>query len=284
MKGSWTLLAGAVCLLLLDKSVATESKPPTQLFVAGDSTASRYDSGNQQGWAAVLQPFFDEDKLRVVNAALPGRSSRTFVTEGHWDRLLASVKPGDFVIIQFGHNDGRPIKPEPGSQHPSRARGSIPGVGDESEDIDNVVTGKRETVRTFGWYLRKMIADSKARGATPILVTTTTPNAWTARGVFCASKTHRQWTYQTATRENVALVDLTRITADRYQRIGAVAVAGQFVDPMHTNIAGAEANAEDVVAGLRALQGLPFDSMLSARGQKVAKDPGRAEGSRCRAL
>ena len=288
MKIPSAFLAGALCAVAVLNGTCgaqpSESRPVAHLFVAGDSTASQFDSGNLQGWATVLQPFFAEDKLRVVNAAHSGSSSRTFITEGYWDRLLASVKPGDFVIIQFGLNDARPFKAEPGSEHPSAARGSLPGVGDESEDIDNAVTGKRETVRTFGWYLRKMIADSRARGATPILLTTTTPNAWSGRGILCTSQTHRLWTHQTAARESVALVDLKRITADRYQRIGAAVVAGQFADKMHTNLAGAEANAADVVAGLRTLQGLPFESMLSVRGRAVPKDPGRVEGSRCAAL
>ena len=82
-----------------------------QLFVAGDSTASFYNANpkNQQGWGAVLQPLFDESKLRVVDVARGGRSSRTFITEGHWDRMLADVRAGDFVIIQFGHNDSGAI-------------------------------------------------------------------------------------------------------------------------------------------------------------------------------
>src|SRR5688572_33057298 len=92
---------------------SAESVP--QLFVAGDSTASAYKPNpkNQQGWGAVLQPLFDESKLRVVDAARGGRSSRTFITEGHWDRMLGDVHPGDFVIIQFGHNDSGALNQEP---------------------------------------------------------------------------------------------------------------------------------------------------------------------------
>jgi lysophospholipase L1-like esterase len=127
----------------------------------------------------VLQPLFNEKKLRVVNAARGGRSSRTFVSEGHWEKMLAEVKAGDFVIIQFGHNDSGALNQEPpGSTRPLRARGTIPGIGNESEEIDNVITGKHETVYSFGWYLRKMIADTRAQGATPILLTITRTNNW----------------------------------------------------------------------------------------------------------
>ena len=106
-----------------------------KLFVAGDSTASVYqpNAKNQQGWAAVLQPYFDPKKLEVVDLARGGRSSRTFITEGHWDRLLGQVGAGDFVIIQFGHNDAGALNLEPpGSSRPLRARGTIPGIGAES--------------------------------------------------------------------------------------------------------------------------------------------------------
>jgi len=75
-----------------------------------------------------------------------------------------------------------------------------------------------------------------------------------------------------------------RITADRYQRLGETAVATQFVDKMHTNESGAEANAADVVSGLRSLEELPFDAMLSDRGRRIAPDPGPVDGSRCAEL
>src|SRR5690349_17573473 len=149
-------------LMALMSGVATAApgvpEPPAlhvrQLFVAGDSTASEYKPNprNQQRQSAVLQPLCYEAKRRVVNVARGGRSSRTCITEGHWDRMLADLRPGDFVITQFGHNDSGALNQEPaGSTRPLRARGSIPGIGNESQDIDNVLTGKHETVHSFGW-------------------------------------------------------------------------------------------------------------------------------------
>jgi lysophospholipase L1-like esterase len=255
------------------------------LFVAGDSTASEYKPNpkNQQGWGAVLQPLFDETKLRVVDVARGGRSSRTFITEGHWDRMLADVHAGDFVIIQFGHNDSGAVNQEPpGSTKPLRARGTIPGIGTESEEIDNVVTGKHETVYSFGWYLRKMIADTRAKGATPILLTLTKTNSWKEGRIPCDAETYRLWTWQTATSEKVAFVDLTRISADRFQREGPDAVKAQFIDDtVHTNITGAEANAKDAVAGLRAIKSLPFRAMLSKTGRAIGADRGPPSSSVC---
>lgn len=259
-----------------------------QLFIAGDSTASEYKPNpkNQQGWGAVLQPLFDESKLRVVDVARGGRSSRTFITEGHWDRMLAQVNTGDFVIIQFGHNDSGALNQEPpGSTKPLRARGTIPGVGNESEEIDNVVTGQHETVYSYGWYLRKMIADTRAKGATPILLTLTKTNHWKDGRIPCDAETYRLWTWQTATAEKVAFIDLTRIIGDRFQREGPDAVTAQFIDDtVHTNLAGAEANARDVVSALRADKSLPLRKLLSAEGRKVKADRGAPKDSVCAPL
>jgi lysophospholipase L1-like esterase len=276
----WGLMA-----LLCTQALASPEVAVPQLFVAGDSTASEYkpNAKNQQGWGAVLQPLFDESKLRVVDVARGGRSSRTFITEGHWDRMLDQVRPGDFVIIQFGHNDSGALNQEPpGSTRPLRARGTIAGIGDESEEIDNVLTGKHETVRSFGWYLRKMIADTRARGATPILLTLTKTNHWKDGRIPCTADGYRLWTWQTAMNEKAAFVDLTRIAADRFQREGPAAVTAQFIDDtVHTNTAGAESNAKDAVAGLRTVKGLPLRSMLSPLGREVAADRGRPRDSVC---
>jgi len=276
------LFAGIV---LAGTAVAADAP---QLFVAGDSTAAFYKPNpkNQQGWGAVLQPLFDASKLRVVDVARGGRSSRTFITEGHWDRMLAEVRAGDFVIIQFGHNDSGALNQEPpGSTKPLRARGTIPGIGDESEEIDNVITGKHETVHTFGWYLRKMIADTRAKGATPILLTLTKTNSWKEGRIPCDAEAYRLWTWQTATSGKVAFVDLTRIIADRFQREGPDAVTAQFIDDtVHTNIAGAEANARDAVAGLRAIKSLSLRAALSEHGRAVPADGGAPKNSVCAAF
>src|SRR3954451_10714596 len=108
------LLSFLAMLSIGTSGAAAVAKVP-RLFVAGDSTASTYQENpkNQQGWAAVLQPYFDPRKLEVVDLARGGRSSRTFITEGHWDRLLEQIGAGDFVIIQFGHNDAGSLNEEP---------------------------------------------------------------------------------------------------------------------------------------------------------------------------
>jgi lysophospholipase L1-like esterase len=279
LKGVSILLALLACSL-----AATATAAVPTLFVAGDSTAAKYTGENpQQGWGEYLGQFFDAQKLRVSNVARGGRSSRTFVTEGHWDKMLAEVRAGDFVIIQFGHNDSGGINEEPpGSTRPLRARGTIKGIGPESQEIDNVVTGKRETVYSFGWYLRKMIADTRAKGATPILLSPTATNVWRDGKIGCPPA-YRTWTWQTSVAEKVAFVDLLRLNSERYQRLGVEKVASLFGnDAVHTNAAGAEANAADVVAGLRSLKDAGFDAMLSARGRQIEADQGPATPPVCK--
>jgi rhamnogalacturonan acetylesterase len=100
-----------------------DSKLPT-LFVVGDSTANNNANGGK-GWGDPFVAFFDTSKLNVLNRARAGRSSRTFLTEGLWDKVLEDLKAGDFVLIQFGHNDGGPLDT-------GRARGSLPGLGEET--------------------------------------------------------------------------------------------------------------------------------------------------------
>ncbi len=94
------------------------------IFIAGDSTAARNNGNPIQGWGVPFASFFDATKVNIANRARGGRSSRTYITEGLWDQLLGEVKAGDFVLIQFGHNDGGAINAEPpGSTRPLRARG-----------------------------------------------------------------------------------------------------------------------------------------------------------------
>jgi lysophospholipase L1-like esterase len=254
--------------------ISTTAAAAPTLFVAGDSTAAPYNAVDQQGWAEPFADYFDPAKIRIANRALGGRSSRTFITEGHWDKLLAEIRPGDFVLIQFGHNDAGALNVEPpGSKLPLRARGTIPGIGEETEAIDNVITKKHEVVHTFGWYVRKMIADVRARHAIPIVLTLTVRNEWQEGRIQCNGAGYRQWDRDIATAENVAFVDVTRIIADRYQQLGQTAVAKFFdKDTVHTNPVGADVNAQAVVAGLRALPGTPLSSMLSVRGKQAVTD------------
>jgi len=94
-------------LALLMLTAATQQKVTT-IFIIGDSTAAKKDLSKgspERGWGMALQCYFDEAFLRVDNHAVNGRSSKSFITEGRWQKVLDKLQPGDYVIIQFGHND-----------------------------------------------------------------------------------------------------------------------------------------------------------------------------------
>lgn len=253
-------------------SAAPESLP--RLFVAGDSTAAPGRSDNSLvGWGKPLADFFDPAKVDVQNRARGGRSSRTFITEGHWAKLLADLRQGDVVLIQFGHNDSGAINREPpGSDRPLRARGTLPGLGDESEDIDNAVTGRLETVYTFGHYMRKMISDTRERGAQPVLLSLTARNLWNDGKLEWGSGMYGYWTYELAKELEVPFVDLTSLMVERFEPMGPEDMEKLYHDYVHTNLEGAKMHAEAVVAGLKGLRPNPVEGWLSEQGEAVEKE------------
>lgn len=138
MKKLSTLLVACLTLFFLsaDRDVPT-------IYIIGDSTAAEKNinhGSTERGWGMVLQGFFDEG-IRVENHALNGRSSRSFYTEGRWKPIVDKLKPGDYVIIQFGHNDEKPKV-------------------DRHTDVGT----------TFDAHLAQYCVETKAKGATPILM------------------------------------------------------------------------------------------------------------------
>jgi len=200
----------------------------------------------------------------VLNRARGGRSSRTFITEGLWDKVLSEIKKGDFVLIQFGHNDAGAINDA------LRARGSLAGIGEETQEIDNLLTKKHEVVHTYGWYMRKMIADTKAKGATLIVLSLTVRNIWKDGQVERGPGKFGQWAGQIAKSQQVTFIDVTTLIADRYEELGEAKVKELFAtDHTHTSPAGAELNASLVVAGLKMLSRKPLNRYLSEKGTAV---------------
>ena len=233
------------------------------IFVVGDSTANNHASGGL-GWGDPFISFFDVTKVNVVNRARGGRSSRTFVTEGLWDKVLAEMKRGDFVLLQFGHNDAGAINDA------TRARGSLPGTGEETQEIDNLLTKQHEVVHTYGWYMRKLIADTKAKGAIPFVLSLTVRNIWTDGHVERGPGKFGQWAAEIAKSQDLIFIDVTALIADKYEQLGPAKVKELFAtDHTHTNPAGAELNAELVLVGLKKLKGKPINRYLSAKGIAV---------------
>jgi len=238
------------------------------LFIAGNSTAARGAGDRQQGWGVPFAAYFDTSKVNVVNRARGGRSSRTFISEGLWERLVADLKPGDVVLIEFGHNDGGAINDT------LRARGSLPGSGDDSIAIDNLITKRHEVVHSFGWYVRKMIADTKAKGATPIVLSLSVRNLWKDGQIERGSGKYGLWSAQLAREAGVKFIDLTNLVADSLQRLGPERTKAMYVqDYVHFNLEGADLHARTVVSALKALRPSPVRGWLSAKGDSVRPDP-----------
>jgi len=245
-----------IALLLLSVSTSAQHPPPT-LFIIGDSTVRNSGKG-LQGWGDAIGSFFDQTRIKIDNRARGGRSSRTFMTEGLWDQVLAELKPGDFVLMQFGHNDGGAVNDA------SRARGSLRGAGDETEEIDNLLTKKHEVVHTYGWYMKKFISDTKAKDATPIVLSQIPRNIWQEGKVVRASNDYGKWASEVAKAGGAFFIDLNELVARQYEGLGPEKVKELYFleDHTHTTPAGAQLNAAAVVEGLRALKTCPLNVFL----------------------
>ena len=132
------LLAAAFILL----SAFRADKPVVTIFMIGDSTMAnkKMDGGNpERGWGMVLPGFFSED-VRIDNHAANGRSSKSFISEGRWEKVISKVKKGDYVFIQFGHNE----------EKTDSTRHTDPGT-------------------TFDDNLRRFVNETRAKGGIPVL-------------------------------------------------------------------------------------------------------------------
>jgi hypothetical protein len=123
--------------------------------------------------------------------------------------------------------------------------------------IDNQMTGEREDVHTYGWYLRRMIGDAQKKGVTVVVCSPVPRNAWKDTAVV-RSETYRPWAEQVAKGSAAGFIDLNGLVASRYESLGRSAVAAFFpVDDTHTSRSGAEFTAAVAAAALKALPGVP---------------------------
>ncbi|HSU69408.1 MAG TPA: rhamnogalacturonan acetylesterase [Tepidisphaeraceae bacterium] len=251
---------------------AIDPKLPT-LWIIGDSTVRNgRDNGNngQWGWGNPIAMFFDTTRINVQNRALGGTSSRSFRNMGLWEKILGEMKPGDFVIMQFGHNDSGPL------DDPARARGTIHGNGEQTREIDNPITKKHEIVRTYGWYLRQYVAEAKAKGAREVIICSPIPrNAWTAE------KVNRNTSYtrpaaEAAEQSGADFIDLNEIVATRYDAEGRKKVTDTYFpekEVVHPDWAGAVLNAQCVVDGLKRLEKSDLAAFLRQPASAELQNP-----------
>lgn len=228
------------------------------LWIAGDSTVKSH--GEMRGWGQEIGAWFDPEEINVVNRAIGGRSSRTFYNEGRWDEILREIQEGDFVIIQFGHNDVGPLGER------GKFRGSVKGTGDETEEVEKP-DGSVETVHSFGWYLRHYGRTASDKGATVIFCSPVPHKQFDRNGDFIPDwDKWRDWVEECAKDVDAHYIDLAEEIGKKYDRLGPDKVEELFADKRtHTSVEGAKLNAEILAAELKRLKGKPLDDYFAAR-------------------
>lgn len=169
-------------------------KPVVTIFMIGDSTMANKDltgRNPERGWGMVLPRYFTEE-IRIDNHAVNGRSSKSFIDEGRWDKVLSRIKKGDYVFIQFGHNDEKP-KPD---------RHTDPGS-------------------TFDDNLRRFVNETRAKGGIPVLFNSIVRRNFDESGTLVDTHgAYRESPRHVASELAVPFVDMNRITHDLVQGLG----------------------------------------------------------------
>lgn len=200
----------------------TKGKTRKAIFFCGDSTMKNFDGGKDAkgnisgmwGWGSVVNEELDKNKYIAKNCGRAGRSIRTFINEGLWERVYNSIEPGDYVVVQFGHNDMGDISE-------NKARADIRGIADSSHVYKIKATGKYEVVYTYGMYLRMVIEDIREKGGIPILASFTPQNEWNKNGIIKRrNDSVALWTRQIAEEQNVMFIDIQNLMADALQKKG----------------------------------------------------------------
>jgi DNA sulfur modification protein DndE len=204
-----------------------------RVFLAGDSTmADKPLDLPERGWGMALPELLTDPRM-VRNHAMNGRSTKSFIDEGRWEKLAAELRAGDFVIIQFGHND---------EKHEDPKRYTDPAT-------------------TFRDNLRRFIRESRARGAEPILATPVARRKFNASGKL--NPTHGAYPEairEVAREEKVPLLDLERATTEWLETAGDESSKKFFmwIEPgTHPKIAtGRKDDTHFTEAGARQVAGL----------------------------
>ena len=169
--------------------------------MAGDSTMSIKDIKDypETGWGVPFAVFFD-DSIAVQNLARNGRSTRTFIGEGRWQKILDNLQPGDFVVIQFGHND-------------------------ESEHkVDRYTTPVQ-----YKGNLTRFIREARNKGASPLLLSPITRRYFDGDGNIKHTHPYAPLTREVARAEQVDFIDMDAITRDYFQQLGDTKSALRFL-------------------------------------------------------
>lgn len=201
------LALGAALLAALATGSPAKAGPPAPrmpatVFVAGDSTAATWPASTapKAGWGQALSVFLDPHRVRVDNEALSGASSKSFIEVGLLDKILAAIRPGDYLLISFGHND---------------------------EKTDDRHT---DPYTTFQEYLMRYVDGARARGAFPVLVTPVERRRFDANGQpYLSHGDYPQAMRDLAIAQRVPLIDLTALSFARWGQVGVEGTKDYFL-------------------------------------------------------
>ncbi|KAL1636031.1 hypothetical protein SLS56_001383 [Neofusicoccum ribis] len=258
-------LAPAASLLAV-AAAATEGAPTSNhgrrqddgttptVYLAGDSTMAEQGGKNgtedRQGWGHYLQYSLS---IPVVNRAFAGRSARSFTDQSRFAAIEALLQPGDFVVVEFGHNDGGGALLGT-ANYTDNGRPACPGEGDET--CASVLNGTAVTVHTYNWYLLRAARSFLAKGAAVVVSSMTPTNPWETGAfvydppVFVGYAEDVAKTLEADTGE-VTFVNHGRYEADEFERLGKDVVDSFFLmDHTHTQPEGADVAAKAFVKGL----------------------------------
>ena len=244
-------LFSALSLAFLFMNFAVKQETEPTVYTVGDSTVKNGNGdgkGGLWGWGDYIGQYLDTSKIAVENHALGGTSSRTFQDKGLWEPVFNKLKKGDYVLIQFGHNDDGPLNDT------IRARGTIKGIGEETEEIDNLLTKKHEIVHTYGWYIRKLVKDTKSKGAIPVICSSIPRNDWKEGKVPRNYESYGLWAKQIAQQENVTFIELNDKMATKMEQLGENKVTGNYFykrDHTHTSAKGAVLSSSIIINELK---------------------------------
>ena len=221
------------------------------LFLVGDSTMRTEVAGNgdngQWGWGYFIENYFDTDRITVENHALGGESTRSWFKSWFFP-MLRAVKPGDWVVIQLGHNDqygGREM-------NSGRYRGILPGTGKEFTEVILPGSGTRERVYTYGEYLRIYIDEIRAKGAHPLLLSLTSRSGRGQDGRINPDR-NTEVIRTIAEEKGVPFIDFNAAIRHKFDEVFDPRKVDYlfFSDGIHASSFGAVINAETFVEELR---------------------------------
>ena len=215
--------------------------PPITVWLAGDSTMAQKqpDKRPETGWGEALQPCFDSTEVRIANRAMNGRSTRSFVAEGRWKAITDSLHAGDYVFIQFGHND------------------------------EKVGTNNYSSPDDYRRNLVQFVDEVRAKQAQPVLFTPVVRRKFDGMQLVPTHGAYLDAARAAARERNVPLVDMERSSAALVQQLGSDSSRALWLhldagaNPNYPN--GVQDDTHFDPLGARTMAGLAIDAIRALR-------------------